>query len=144
MAGNRPQPAQQRAAITDSAPRPAAVYEFDVPEADGLHKETTQDFGSIRTIGLQLLTPLQEKYAAQAAKGDPIGLAYELARRALVEVTNERGEVFQLREEDGSRAMCWAQLHPKIRTLALSANANISTPNETTNEAFLASRRIRA
>lgn len=144
MAANRSQPAPQRAPFADSAPRPTAVYEFDVPDTDDLHREVTKDYGSIRTIGLQLLTPLQEKYAAQAAKGDPIGLAFELARRALVEVTNERGEVFQLREEDGSRAACWAQLHPKVRTLALSANANISTPNEVTNEAFLASRRIRA
>lgn len=143
MASNRSQPAQ-RAPLVDSAPRPVAVYEFDIPDTDDLRSEVTKDFGSIRMIGLQLLTPLQEKYAAQAAKGDPIGLAFELARRALVEVTNERGEVFQLREEDGSRAACWAQLHPKIRTLALSANANISTPNEVTNEAFLASRRIRA
>lgn len=133
--------------FADSAPRSSAIYEFDIPNGDDdrLWSEVTQDFGSVRTLGMRLLTPLQEKYATQAAKGDPLQLAFELARRAVAYVKSDHGgraEMHQLAEDDGSSKALWAQLHPRIRTLAMSANAEISIPNERTQTAFLASRRI--
>lgn len=145
MAGNARNQAQR--GIADGAPRSSAIYEFDIPEdtEDRLWSETTQDYGSIRTLGMRLLTPLQEKYATQAAKGDPLQLAFELARRAIAYVRSDHGgreEVHQLGEGDGSSMSCWAQMHPRIRSLAMQANAEIAVPNERTQSAFLASRRI--
>lgn len=148
-AGNSRRP-QQRGGLVDSAPRSTVIEEFDVPDMDGLWEERTQDFGSIRTIGLRLLTPLNEKAAAAAAKGDPLTLAFELARRSLAFVISDTGpggkedpklEKFLLQEADGSSVALWAQVHPRIRTLAMQANAEISVPNEVTSAAFLLSRR---
>lgn len=151
MAGNaRNQAPTARPGFADAAPRSAVIYEFDIPnhagpDGDNLWSETTKDFGSIRVLGMRLLTPLQEKYASQASKGDPLQLSFELARRAVAYVRSDVGgkeETFDLREEDGSSASCWSQIHSRIRALAMQANAEISIPNERTQAAFLASRRI--
>lgn len=144
MANPRTQPAPARGALTDSAPRSQVIHEFDIPNDDGLWSERTQDYGSIRTLGMRLLSPLQEKWAVSAAKGDPLQMAFELARRAVAYVLSDVGgktERFDLSEHDGSSAACWAQMHPRIRALSLQANAEIAVPNETTQMAFLASRR---
>jgi hypothetical protein len=133
--------------LSDNAPRSAVIHEFDIPDDDGLWSEQTKDFGSIRTIGMRLLTPLQEKHAVGAAKGDALQLAFELGRRALAYVTSDlggRSETFQLVEQDGSSTSCWAQMHPRVRALVMQANAEVSVPNERTQAAFLASRRILA
>jgi len=151
MAGNaRSQAAPQRGPLTDSAPRHTVITEFDIPNdagpgGDNLWSETTKDFGSIRTVGMRLLTPLVEKHATAASKGDPLQLAFELARRAVAYVKSDVGgaaEQFDLAEQDGSAAACWAQMHPRIRALVMQANAMIAVPNERTQEAFMASRRI--
>src|SRR5258707_10581560 len=94
---------------------------------------------------MRLLTPLVEKHATAASKGDPLQLAFELARRAVAYVKSDVGgreEQFDLNEADGSAAACWAQMHPRIRALVMQANAMIAVPNERTQEAFMASRRI--
>lgn len=150
MATNARNHSPARPGLADAAPRSAVIYEFDIPEdagpgGDNLWGEVTKDFGSIRVLGMRLLTPLQEKYATQAAKGDPLMLAFELARRAVAYARSDVGgreETFQLREEDGSSAAWWSQIHPRIRALSMQANAEISVPNERTQTAFLASRRI--
>lgn len=146
MAGNaRNQAPAARGPFVDSAPRHAVISEFDIPDDDGLWSETTKDYGSIRTLGMRLLSPLQEKHAIAAAKGDPLLMAFELARRALAYVKGDVGgseETFQLAEQDGSSAACWAQMNPRVRALAMQANAAIAVPNEQTQAAFLASRRI--
>lgn len=156
MAGNarnQAAPAQARGPFTDAAPRHTVITEFDIPNdvspgGDNLWSETTKDFGSIRTVGMRLLTPLVEKHATAASKGDPLQLAFELARRAVAYVKSDVGgaggatEQFDLNEADGSAAACWAQMHPRIRALVMQANAMIAVPNERTQEAFMASRRI--
>lgn len=151
MAGNtrQTQAAPQRA-MADAAPRHTVISEFDIPnhggpDGDKLWSETTQDFGSLRIVGMRLLTPLVEKHATAAAKGDPLQLAFELARRAVAYVKSDVGgqeQQFDLSEADGSAAACWAQMHPRIRALVMQANAMIAVPNERTQEAFMASRRI--
>ncbi len=149
MAGNRnqsPRP-QSQSPLVDSAPRNTVIEEFDIPDIDGLHSDRTQDFGSVRTLGLRHLSPLQEKWAAKAAGGDPLALAFELARRAVAYVKSDVGgkiETFELDESNGSSASCWQQMGPKIRALAMQANAEISVPNEVTSAAFMASRRTLA
>jgi hypothetical protein len=151
MAGNaRNQAPQAHGPFTDNAPRHAVITEFDIPNdtspgGDNLWGEATKDFGSIRTVGMRLLSPLVEKHATAASKGDPLQLAFELARRAVAYVTSDVGgtsQQFDLQESDGSAAACWAQMHPRIRALVMQANAMIAVPNERTQEAFMASRRI--
>ncbi len=151
MASNARNQPPGRSGIADNAPRHTVIEEFDIPNEDGLWGERTKDFGSIRTLGMQLLTPLQQSHAISAAKGDPLRMAFELARRAVAFVKSdvgnpepERYERFNLAEHDGTSAACWAQMNPRIRALAMQANAEISSPNEQTQAAFLASRRITA
>lgn len=130
--------------LTDAAPRSRVLYDYDIPDDDGLWSEVTLSFGSLRSISLKLLSPLEEKDAAHAAKGDPLVLAYELTRRSLVEVTNDRGESIKMYNHDGTLDELWSQMHPKIRSMAMQAYAENSAPNNRTSTSFIASRRIRA
>jgi len=149
MAGNARNQTQSHG-FADNAPRHEVVEEFDIPnhvgkDGDNLWSVVTKDFGSIRVVGVRLLTPLQEKYATQASKGDGLQLQLELARRSVAYVKSDVGgreETFRLAEDDGSSASCWAQMHPRIRLLCIQAFLLVSVPNERTQDAFLASRRI--
>lgn len=128
----------------DSAPRSRVLFEYNIPDEDGLHSEVTQEFGSLRSIGVQLLSPLQEKAAAAAAKGDGIQLAFELARRSIAEVTNSEDEVHQIRQADTSSDRLWGQMHPKIRSLVVQAYSENAAPSESASTSFLSSRKIKA
>jgi hypothetical protein len=130
--------------LQDSAPAPTITFEYDVPNEDGLWNESTPDFGVIRSIGLRLLTPLQEKDAAAAAKGDVMQLAYELTRRSICEVTNDRGETVKVYDHDGTSNALWAQMHPKIRGLATVAYSTEAAPSERASVLFQKSRRVKA
>lgn len=139
----RPQ-AQSRNGIIDAAPKSVTLFDYDVPNnEDGLHQEVTPTFGSLRVISMRLLTPLMEKYAASASGNDAVQLGYELSRRAVAEVTNAEGKVFQIAEHDGSSMELWAQMHPKLRTLITQAYADSAVPQAATSSGFLGSRRIR-
>lgn len=129
--------------LVDAAPRSRVIIEYDVPDDEGLHGEVTPSFGSIRTICIKLLTPLEEKDAARAA-GEGIQLAYELTRRSIAEIINENSERIAVHNHDGTSNELWAQMHPKLRQLAMQAYADNSTPDASTGKSFLASRRIKA
>lgn len=129
--------------IVDAAPRSRVIIEYDVPNEEGLHGEVTQSFGSIRTLCIKLLTPLEEKDAARAA-GEGIQLAYELTRRSIAEIVNETGDRIAVHQHDGTSLELWAQMHPKLRQLAMQAYADNATPDTSTGKSFLASRRIKA
>lgn len=122
----------------------AAVFDYDVPDSDGLHDEVTRSFGSIRTITCKLLSPLEDKSAAQAGKGDMIITAYELAKRTIVEVTNEQGQRFPIQIYGGTADELWGQMHPKLRSLVVQAYSENASPQEATKDSFLGSRKIRA
>jgi hypothetical protein len=141
MARNTPMPTTP---LRDSAPASQILDEFEVPDLDGLHQERTQDFGSIRVLALRRLTPQQEKWAAIAAKGEGILLAFELARRSIVWVKNERDELHNSSESDGSSESLWLQMGSKLRTLVIKAYSTLSVPDEDSTAAFLKSRRTRA
>ena len=136
-----------RAVLDDRAPRQETIYEYEIPDdEDDLHKETTASFGSIRKIGLRLLTPLQEKSAAQACKGDALLLAFELAKRSIAQITNDRDETIGVamhNKETGTDEL-WAQMHPKIRTLVVQAYSDMAVPADKASLSFLASRKIKA
>ena len=142
--GPRPQSSSSMPGLQDSAPRSTATFEYDVPSEDGLLQEVTKDFGVICAIGLRLLTPLEEKDAAAACKGDVIQLAYELTRRSIVEVTNDQGQVIQVRDHDGTSHALWMQMHPKIRSMATVAYSTEAAPSEKAAALFQRSRRVKA
>lgn len=142
-----PQDAPKIGPLEDRAPRSRVIFEYDIPDQrdeDNLHAETTLSFGSIRSIGLKLLTPLEERDAARAASGDPLLLAFELARRSVGEVTNENGETIKVHNHDATSDELWAQVHPKIRSLVMQAYSENASPKNVTSTSFLASRRIKA
>lgn len=131
--------------LEDRAPKSRVIYEYDVPDDDdGLYGETTINFGSIRKVGLKLLTPLEEKSAARSCHGDAMLLAFELAKRSVAEITNEHGEIFAIRVHDSSVDECWHQMHPKIRSLVMQAYAENASPSNGTTSSFLGSRKIKA
>lgn len=134
----------QLSAIEDRAPR-QVIFEYEIPndEEDRLWDERTATFGSLRSVGLRLLTPLQEKSAAQSGRGDMLVTAYEMAKRAIAEVTNDQGETIQVRVGDNADEL-WAQMHPKIRSMVIKAMSENQTPKESTETSFLASRKIKA
>lgn len=144
MASNRSQPSKPMPGIVDHAPRSRLLFDYEIPDEDGLHSEVTQDFGSIRVISIKLLTPLEEKYAAEAAKSDAVLLGFELGRRCIAEVTDSEGNVHPVHNHDGSSNMLWSQMHPKLRSLTMQAYSENSVPTGKTSSTFLASRRIRA
>lgn len=138
-----PQPARptQQQPFADAAPVRRTLYDYDIPDEDGLHAEVTKDFGSLRVVSLKTLTPLEERAAAQAAKQDPLVMAQELVKRSLAEVTNSDGQSFAVNQE--TRDMLWSQMHPKIRDLAAYGFSDVASNKEETRNSFLGSRRIR-
>lgn len=150
MANNTPRnnaPRQQSPTppgFEDRAPKSRLVIEYDVPNDDGLWDEQTLSFGSIRVIGIKLLSPLEEKAAAQGANNEPLLLAFELGRRSLCEITNDRGEVIQVYSHDATNEQLWAQMHPKLRSLVMNAYAENSSPSPKAAETFRQSRRVKA
>jgi hypothetical protein len=131
--------------LIDAAPRPRTIAEYDVPDdEERLLSYVTTSFGSIRTICLKLLTPLEEKAATTASGTESIDLAYQLARRSIAGVINETGEYIEVHQHDGSSEELWAQMHPKLRQLTIQAYSDIAVPNASTARSFIKSRRIRA
>jgi hypothetical protein len=123
----------------------SAVFDYSVPEDDDGHmQEVTRSFGVISVISVTLLTPLQEKSAAQSGKGDMLVTSYELAKRSIVEVTNLNGDRFPIAMHNGSADELWGQMHPKLRSLVIQAYAENGSPKEATTDAFLKSRKVRA
>jgi hypothetical protein len=67
-----------------------------------------------------------------------------LAKRTIVEVTNEMGQRFGINMHGGTADELWGQLHPKIRSLVVQAYSRNSSPKESTTDSFLESAKIRA
>lgn len=108
------------------------VHLFTVPEA--LAAEV-----GVREVGMVTLTAAEEMMAhKRAPKRDAVQLALELAKASLVEVDGGK-----LTLADGSADAFWANAHPKLRELVLSAYADLHSPREEDAASFRASRRVR-
>lgn len=133
-----------RGPFTDSAPRHTRLEEWSIPDRDGLWDEVTKDYGSIRVVYLQRLSPRQEKHVLASLKGDGSQIVVEMSRRSLVQVKSlvgDREEVFRVAEHDGSSDALWAQIDPRIRLLVMKAYQTASVPSDEAVDDFLASRR---
>lgn len=122
------------------APPPSReVITYDIPP--GLAPfAVTESFGPIASIGIVLLSPLEEKKAASRTKGDAMQLAYELGQASLYEVNGR----LRVQDSDGSRDKLWGELHPKLRNLVMQAYAAEAVADDASSEAFLGSRKVRA
>lgn len=122
---------------------PSRVYhEYDLPE-ELWDDAKTMDFGEIRTIGMKLLTPLEEKTAVGRARGDQLRMGYELSEAAVAFVIDASGQTHRVQLHDGTTNMLFAQLHPKIRTLVVQAYSEDAVPTPKAGSDFLKSRRIK-
>lgn len=133
---------KQQSPLEDATPQRVS-HEYDVPE-ELWGEAKTADFGDVRTIGLKLLTPLEEKSGIQRSKGDALLMAFELAKVALAFVIDEEGREKQITTYDGSSDLLFAQVGAKIRTLIVQAYSEMASPSESATASFIKSRRIRA
>lgn len=137
-AGNRAAARGDQDLVT--APPPSReVYEYDIPEEMQVAGvATTKSFGVVKSVGLHLLTPLEEKNSATRAKGDPMALAFELALSSFAEINGE-----SLKMHDGSKDQAWSEVHPQIRNLLVQAYSEMSVASNKATTDFLKSRRIK-
>lgn len=107
-----------------------AIYRFDVPES-------LRRYG-IQQMGLVELNAREEIMAAKRAGNQPLQLAFELARECLREI-----DKVPVSTGDGTADSVFDNMHPKIRTLLVSAYSELHNPSDVDTTAFLASREMR-
>lgn len=128
-----------------TAPRPQReIYEYEIPEELAPYAAVTPQgapptYGPFKTIGMKLLTPLEEKTGAARCNGDPMRLAYELSLVSLAEINGRA-----VQGHDGSQERAYFEMHPKIRALVMQAYSELSVPEESASQSFLKSRRVKA
>lgn len=106
-----------------------AHHVYDVP------KNAEAGFTSVTLVEL---TAEEELQATRRARGDVVRVAYELAKQCLVAVDGKH-----IGLEDGTVDEAWAKMGPKLRTLIMTAYAELHTPAESDAGNFLKSRRVR-
>ncbi len=89
----------------------------------------------VKSIGMIELTAEEELMATKRAHNDPIRLAYELSKEALREVDGRA-----MSTGNGTADRAWNGMHPKIRTLVVSAYGQLHSPEEQDLTSFLASQ----
>jgi hypothetical protein len=102
------------------------VYQYNVPEKVGR--------GEIQTVGLVELTAEDELEASRMSKSDTSKMAFELAKRSLVEVNGERLKPGVETERT------WNRMPAKVRSLVLQGYVQIHTPQDEDTSDFLESR----
>jgi len=105
------------------------VFRFTVPGS--LQKE------GITEVGMVQLTSNEELQATKRARNDTHRLAYELAKQALVEIDGTR-----VTAADGSIDTAWERMHPKLRTLVMTAYGELHAPEKEDIDSFLKSQRV--
>lgn len=102
------------------------VYEYKVPQKAGR--------GEITSVGLVELTASQEIEATSSSRTDTSKMAFELAKRSLVEVNGEKFPDLVTAER------VWNRMPAKVRQLVMNAYVEIHNPQEEDTADFLASR----
>src|SRR5688572_22698283 len=110
---------------TSSSVAKRYVHEFTIPPGAVLPEEMDPGMVEVKTVGLVLLTPAEEKHAVSRCRGDTSKLAYELSQMSLAEVNG-----VAVVDHDGSVDRAMLQMHPVIRTLVMQAYAELSAPKE--------------
>lgn len=81
------------------------------------------------------LTPAEELMAVARAQNDPIKLALQSGLQSLTAINGTEVSL-----SDGSADKAWATMHPKVRTLAMTAYSDIHNPKPDETKDFLSSR----
>jgi len=111
-----------------------AVHVYELPE-NLLVSLGTDKWKSVTLVEL---TAAEEQAAMKRCKSDPMRLAVEFAKQALVEVN---GEKVSLGNQSVDRA--WDEFPSKMRSLVMSAYNEIHNPSEEEQAGFLKSRTTR-
>lgn len=116
----------------DVATKPERVIQvFEVPERL-IEKLGTDKF---KSIGMVELTAAEEMAATKRSRQDPLRLAVELTKQAIVEVNGQRVSI-----ANQSVDKAWEEFPSKIRSLALAAYNELHNPDEEEQKGFLESR----
>ena len=125
--------AESAAALHERAqpkPKPARpMFRFTIPVK-------LQGQG-VTEVGLVQLTSNEELQATKRAVNDTHRLAYELAKESLREVDGN-----PVGAADGSIDAVWKDMHPKIRTLIMTAYGELHAPEKDEIDSFLQSQRV--
>jgi hypothetical protein len=113
-----------------AAQRERVLHVFDIPPSlRGL-------VGGAETMSMVELTADEEFMCLKRAGNSPMRLAFEYAKCSLRMLGKQ-----PLSEVDGSADLVWNRMHPKVRSLALSAYGVLHTPADEDVAVFLESRR---
>lgn len=131
--------------VNASSHNARAIYRYKIPASmAGLARD-------VATIGLVEITPDEEIMATKRCSNQPIRLAYELSLEAFREIgmagplgQDGRPTVVshRLSTADGTADRVWRQLHPKIRTLVVTAYNELHNPKDGEAQDFLSSREV--
>jgi hypothetical protein len=92
----------------------------------------------IKTVGLVELTAEEELNATKRAQGDGLRLAYEMTKISLVEIDGKT-----LVRSEGDTDAAFERMHPKVRSLVVSAFNSLHAPDDKETLDFLKSRSSR-
>ena len=116
-----------------AAKPPRAVHTFDVPKSLG---------APYSSIGLVELETGEELMAAKRAGTEPMGLAYELTKQSIAEVTDAGASAPRsVSLADATTDEVWRRGGPKLRQLLLQAYSLLHTPGDEAEQDFLKSHR---
>lgn len=107
------------------------VYTYDVPPSCQVELE---GFGKVLTVGLVLLTAEEEILAAKRSHNSNYRTAHELSKACLYLINNTRVSMASNADE------VWSNIPPKLRTLIVTAYADLHNPNEEETAGFMVSR----
>ena len=92
----------------------------------------------IKTFALVELNAREEIMAAKRADNQPVRLAFELARESLREVDG-----VAVSTAEGTADSVFDSMHPKVRTLLITAYSDLHNPSDKETASFLKSREMR-
>jgi hypothetical protein len=115
------------------------IYRYKVPAS-------LKDIaGGVVELGFKELNPDEELMATKRCGNQPIRLAFEQARESLCEFGQQgpNGIVrTAVRTGDGTSDRLWMKMHPKLRTLCITAYAELHNPKDSEAADFLESREV--
>jgi hypothetical protein len=109
------------------AEKDRTIHTFTIP-ASLAHHDT-------KTVGLVELSTEEEMMAQKRAPNDVARMTYELTKASLREVNGKRVSL-----GDGSADRAWSSMHPKVRTLVVTAYNNLHNPSPDESRDFFSSR----
>lgn len=113
------------------------IHKFTLPKR--LVGISNEPLKTVTALGFKELTIEDELLAVQRAHGNTLRLASALSQLSLVALyRGDRKEDLSL--VDDTSEVAWRAMHPKVRSLCLSAYASLHQPDDEDTKGFLASQ----